>query len=139
MNQARNYQTKQKMIIHNFLKEHSNDHMTAEFILSALKDENNPVSKATLYRFLDCMIASGEVRKYNIDNVTSSYQYVGESNNQSNYNLLCRTCGKVYHVNNDEINKLNNQIEKNSGFKIDQSKTIFYGICKECQANEKAY
>ena len=139
MNQTRNYQTKQKLIIYNFLKEHSNDHMTAEFILSALKDENNPVSKATLYRFLDYMIESGEVRKYNIDNLKSCYQYVGDSNNQSIYHLLCNTCGRVFHVDNNEIDILNNQIEKNRGFKIDQSKTVFYGICKECQDNEKSY
>ena len=48
MNSCRNYQTKQKTAIFSLLKEHSESHLTAEQMLTILKDENTPVGKATL-------------------------------------------------------------------------------------------
>lgn len=132
MNQVRNYQTKQKLVILDFLQRHINEHMTADVILNMLKDENTPISKATLYRFLDNLIEIGEVKKFNIDNTSSCYQYIGEGTKHDVYHLLCNTCGKVMHVDNSSIEKLNDKIEKSCDFKIDQSRTVFYGICKEC-------
>ena len=53
MNSCKNYQTRQKTAIFALLKEHPEMHLTAEQMLTILKDENTPVSKTTLYRFLD--------------------------------------------------------------------------------------
>ncbi len=136
MNQVRNYQTKQKYVILDFLKRNSCEHMTAEFILAALKRENTPVSKATLYRFLDRLVSKNEVKKYNVDNISSCYQYIGNNNYHKVYHLLCNSCGKIIHVDNGEITKLNNKIEKSCEFEIDQTKTVFYGKCKECMKHE---
>lgn len=135
MNSVKNYQTKQKMIILEFLQRNQNNHLTADQILKALNEENTPVGKATLYRFLDSMIESGEVKKYHLDEVASCYQYIGETAESIHllYHLKCNLCGKILHVDDSTIEKMNHKIEKNCDFKIDQTKTVFYGICKECQ------
>ena len=137
MNSTRVYHTKQKDIILELLQKNHDNHMTAEQMLSTLKDEHTPVSKATLYRFLDCMVENGEVKKFNLDNSASCYQYVGEHNDQCTYHLKCNSCGKVFHVDDTVINKMNSKIEKNCDFKIDKDRTVFYGICGSCNKNEE--
>ena len=137
MNSTRNYHTKQKVIILDLLQRNQSVHMTVEQMLNILREEQTPVGKATLYRFLDSMIEQGEVQKYSIDNNTSCYQYVGENHKHDTYHLMCNSCGKVTHIDNPNITKMNTKIEKQCEFKIDQSKTVFYGICRECQEDEK--
>lgn len=132
MNSCRNYQTKQKAAIFSLLKEKNYTHMTAEQMLTTLKCEDTPVSKTTLYRFLDTLVESGEVNKYIIDN-TSCYQYVGkDSNSQNCFHLICDRCGKMINANNHDMKILDKKIEQSLNFKIDNSKTIIYGTCHEC-------
>lgn len=132
MNSCRNYQTKQKAAIFSLLKEKNNTHMTAEQMLSILKDEDTPVGKTTLYRFLDTLVESGEVNKYVIDN-TSCYQYVGKDPNSQNcFHLICDHCGKMINASKSDIKILDKTIEKSLNFKIDNNKTVIYGTCHEC-------
>lgn len=133
MNSVKNYHTKQKVIILDLLQRNQSVHLTVEQMLTILKNEQTPVAKTTLYRFLETMIEQGEVQKYNLDNMTSCYQYVGNEKVHNHYHLKCNSCGKITHVDDPNINKINNKIEKSCDFKIDQSRTVFYGICKECQ------
>lgn len=138
MNQVKNYQTKQKQVILDLLQKNHNLHMTAEQILTALKNEQTPVGKATLYRYLDTLIEQGEVKKYILDNMHSCYQYIGnESTSHQVYHLMCNLCGKVIHVDDLNLVGLNNKIKKTCDFEIDPSKVVFYGICKECMKHEK--
>lgn len=137
MNSTRNYNTKQKEIILDLLQRNQSIHMTVEQMLSTLREEQTPVGKTTLYRYLDSLIELGEVQKYNIDNTTSCYQYIGDHHPHDTYHLMCNSCGKITHIENPNITKINTKIEKQCDFKIDQSKTVFYGICKECQEDEK--
>ncbi|MCI6717259.1 MAG: transcriptional repressor [Bacilli bacterium] len=133
MNSCRNYQTKQKTAIFSLLKEHSESHLTAEQMLTILKDENTPVGKATLYRFLDSLVENGEVNKYVIDNI-SCYQYVGTNlNSQNCFHLICDHCGKLINASTEDIKRINEKLEKCLDFKIDNTKTVLYGICKDCQ------
>lgn len=139
MNSVKSYHTKQKVIILDLLQKNKSIHMTVEQMLTTLKNEHTPVGKTTLYRFLDTMIECGEVKKYTLDNMTSCYQYIGNEKVNNHYHLKCNCCGKITHVDDPYINKMNVKIEKKCDFKIDQSRTVFYGLCKECQEelNEK--
>ncbi len=132
MNSCRNYQTKQKSAIFSLLKENYKIHMTAEQMLNILKDEETPVSKTTLYRFLDVLVENGEVNKYVIDNA-SCYQYVGNNKESQNcFHLICDQCGKLINANKEDIKLLDKKLEKSLNFKIDNTKTLIYGTCKEC-------
>ena len=136
MNNAKNYQTKQKVIILDLLQRNQSVHLTVEQMLTILKNEETPVGKTTLYRFLESMIEQGEVQKYTLDNMTSCYQYIGGDEVHNHYHLKCNCCGKITHVDDPSINRMNNKIEKSCDFKIDQSRTVFYGLCKECQEEQ---
>ena len=66
--QIKGYNTKQKTIIIDMLKNNKNRHLTADEMLRILDDMHSPVGKATLYRFLDVLVSTGDLRKYiNVD------------------------------------------------------------------------
>ena len=97
MNNVKNYQTKQKVIILDLLQRNQSVHLTVEQMLTILKNEETPVGKTTLYRFLESMIEQGEVQKYTLDNMTSCYQYIGGDEVHNHYHLKCNCCTQIFY------------------------------------------
>ena len=125
------YATKNKLKVLNILKDNENRHLTIEelFLLA-----NKKVPLASLYRILDQLEEDGLVRRYFIDkNLSSCFQYIGDGLNHSHFHLVCMKCGKLYHLECENVNELINHISEHHGFKVDISKVNLYGICEECQ------
>ena len=77
--QIKGYNTKQKNIIVDMLKKNKNRHLTADEMLKILDEMDSPVSKATLYRFLDVLVSTGDLRKYiTLEGEKACYQYIDE-------------------------------------------------------------
>ena len=140
MNSCKSYSTKQRSFILDKMKLNKDHQFTAEELLHTLKNDNTPVGKATLYRYLDHLVQSGVVKKFiSNDNAASFYQYVG-SHCDKHYHLKCSECGKLIHLSLKSISTLNNKIKKNYGFSVKPSSIVLYGVCDECQKevqNEK--
>lgn len=132
----KDYTTKQRNIILEVFKNHSDENLTAEEIMSLLNECSVTVSKATLYRNLDLLVSKGIVCKVLLDNLCSCYIYKSERNNSS-INFCCDCCGEIVQINSPSINKMNVKLEKEFDFLIDQSKTIIHGICNKCKGCEK--
>lgn len=130
--------TKQKQIIVEFLKKNLDKHLTADEIVEKLKFNDLKVSKATVYRFLNCLNEEGTIRKYLLaDGLSNCYQYVEDSEGcNKHYHLICEVCGKVNHFETKQMNKLQEDILQNNNFKIDLNRVVFYGRCKACMQRE---
>jgi len=137
VNQVKNYNTKQKQSILDLLIENASCHMTAEEILLKLKEKSTPVSKATLYRYLDLLIAAGAVKRYSSGQNKGCFQYVEGNCSDNVYHLLCSKCGKLIHIDNLDLTTINNKIKKDFDFLVDDSKIVFYGKCRECAKQDE--
>lgn len=128
------YNTKQRELILECLANSNGRHITAEDILEYLKENDTPVGKSTVYRYLDALTKQNIIRKYSIeDRVGACYQYLGyQEECKEHYHLKCSCCGKLFHVSCEVMDKINLHILKEHHFKVDNSKTVFYGICKNC-------
>jgi Fur family ferric uptake transcriptional regulator len=50
--------------------------------------------------------------------------------------MKCEQCGKLIHLNCDEINAFFEHVSEEHGFVLDPKRTVFYGICNECNSKE---
>ena len=132
----KDYSTKQRNIILEVLKEHSDEKLTADEIMNMLHKSNNIVSKATLYRNLDLLVSKGIVCKVLLDNLCSCYIYKSEENNTS-INFCCDCCGMVVQIKSPLISRMNLRLEKEFDCLINQSKTIIHGTCNKCKGVSK--
>lgn len=136
MHNCKGYNTKQRAIILDNIKENQNNHYTADELLDLLKANKTPVGRATLYRYLDYLVQTGEVKRFYIEEgMGACYQYAGH-NCEDHYHLKCNNCGKLLHVDAKDINALNNKIQKQYGFSVDLSRVVLYGKCTECKTGE---
>ena len=128
------YNTKHKIQILRCFQEHEKEHLTIEQLNSYL--EGN-VPLATIYRVVDSLTEEGFIRKYTIDHLSPACYQLANEDCQNHFHLLCTKCGRVIHLNCDEVNHLISHIEKEHGFRVDITKVNFYGVCDECQKGEK--
>lgn len=127
------YNTKQREIILNYLKENKDSNITADEILNFCSQSGNKIGKATVYRYLNDLVKQNIVKKYMVeDRNCSCYQYVEEKNCSEHYHLKCEKCNKIIHLECEEFKEIQHHIAKEHNFKLDSIKTILYGICKEC-------
>ncbi|MCR4676263.1 MAG: transcriptional repressor [Sphaerochaetaceae bacterium] len=131
------YSTKQSNRILSYI-ETLNGHFTASDIYEHFKNTDTPVGSATIYRQLEKFIQSGLVNRYVIDESTGCcYEFIGDhahSHGTECYHCKCESCGKLIHLDCDEISHLNSHILSEHNFLINPHKTVFYGLCADCRA-----
>ena len=131
----KSYKTKQRSRILDYIKENKNAHITADTIIDHFKKCENPVSKATVYRYLDNLVEENIIRKFLSPdaNQAACYQYVEDNIEcEKHYHMKCTKCGNLVHLDCDELIELSNHILKEHKFKLDPCRTILYGVCENC-------
>ena len=129
------YKTKQKELILDYLKSHGDKHVTIDDVFGYLRLEGHSVGRTTVYRYMERLTDTGTLRKYYIEEgMGACYQFIG-NNNQccSHFHLKCTKCGTLIHMECEYLNKINEHILQEHHFLIDNTKTVFYGLCKKCQ------
>ena len=127
-----NYSTKQRELILDLIK-NSSSHITAQDICKCLSEKNLKVSVATVYRTLDKFEKDGIIKKYVIDKRSGAcYHVIKCDSSDPHFHLKCLKCGRLIHLDCDFLEKLQNHIFEDHGFKISSGNTVIYGFCSDC-------
>lgn len=127
------YSTKQGALILDYLQNHISP-FTADALADALQPQK--VGKATVYRHLERLTDTGVVRRFSpAEGSSACYQYVGDHTDcDRHYHMVCRRCGRLFHLDCDQLRELSDHIREHHGFLLDCERTILYGICADCAA-----
>ena len=132
------YNTKQREKILKYLKDNQNRNTTAEEIIEYFNKSNEKIGKATVYRYLNNLVEENIIKKYMLnDRNCSCFQFVENQHCEEHYHLKCEKCEKIIHLECEEFSNIQNHILKEHKFELDKSKTILYGLCRECQKNNQ--
>ena len=127
------YNTKQSKLVYNFLQNNPHNHFSAEEVYFALISNGDNIGRTTVYRQLDKLCDENKVRKFfSGENNACCYQLESEDCH-NHYHLKCSSCGTLIHTECDFLDKLSNHIFNDHQFRIDNSKTVLYGICQGCR------
>lgn len=133
------YNTAQRQAIIDCLSE-AGSHMTASAVHAALAEGGRKVSSATVYRQLEKLVLEGAVVKSQpIGEKSACFELLDKSAcvPERCYHMKCLSCGKLIHLNCEEIDFLCAHMLANHGFRIDMSSTVLFGTCEAC-AKERA-
>lgn len=128
---SKNYNTKQKTAIEELVENKKNSHFTAEDILTEIKRQGKNIGLTTVYRHLEKLVNGGILRKY-VAEAGKSACYQKTENCAEHFHLKCTACGKLFHLSCQKLNSISKHIDGEHQFLIDAGKTVFYGLCKEC-------
>ena len=144
MSEGRRYRTRQRGEILQCVRAQGGRHFTAAEIADVLRGAGSAVGISTIYRLLDSMVETGEIRRYFIDGSTAAcYQLPDESDADGrdscrhHFHLKCLVCGRLLHVDCERIEELTAHIAQQHGFTVDHSKTVLYGVCADCAERKR--
>jgi Fur family peroxide stress response transcriptional regulator len=121
--------TKQRKTILKVLK-NTNSHPTADTIYEEVKKEIPNISLGTVYRNLNLLADKDKITVINYANDQSHY----DGNTKNHYHFRCSNCGNVFDLELNLIDeKINNKVENNTDFIVDNHRLEFYGLCPTCQ------
>ena len=132
------YATRQKKELEQYLETIPGVHITVAQVRDYFRTQGRDIGTATIYRQLEKMVDDGLVNKYIIDSTSSAcFAYVGESGHLRDsvcFHCKCEKCGKLIHMHCDELESIQQHLMESHHFAMNPLKTVFYGICEECQS-----
>lgn len=135
------YKTKQREILIEYLASVPGTHITAGDVCEHLRAHGASVGQSTVYRQLEGLVDEGILQKYIIDgNSPACFEYVGQDVHRGAepcFHCKCERCGKLIHLHCEELNAIGQHLSEHHGFLLNPLRTVFYGLCAECQQAEE--
>ena len=130
----KNYRTRQQDSIENYFRINPDSCVTADEIYLYFMNSGEKIGKATIYRCLDKMVESGEIKKFLSDGGEGAmYQLIdGENGCDRHFHLKCTRCGAVIHMDCEFMDEFERHIMQHHNFRVDNGRTIIYGLCEKC-------
>ena len=98
-------------------------HMTAEDIYQALRDAEEDVGIATVYRVLTQFEAAGLIERHNFDNGPAVYEL---DRGEHHDHMVCTETGKVIEFHDAEIEKIQERIASQNGYDLVGHSLVLY-------------
>ncbi len=100
-------------------------HPDVETILAMVKDKLPGIGVATVYRNLRALV--GEGRVVTLETSLGSIHYDADVSDHAHF--VCRDCGRISDL---FIGSPLTEKVKTFGYKVEQEKSILYGLCPDC-------
>ena len=129
------YKTKNKQLLIDYLQKTAGKHVTVQEICDHFKSRGENIGTTTVYRQLERLVDEGCVKKYFVDGSSAAYfEYVDHADcgHDACFHCKCSKCGKLIHLHCHEMEAIQSHIFAHHGFKLDNLKTVFYGVCESC-------
>jgi Fur family ferric uptake transcriptional regulator len=105
-------------------------HFDADQLHLALKQKGKAISRATVYRTLDLLVQCGLVRKSSFGDQHAHYEPVRSDEHHDH--LICVNCSVIIEFFRPDLEKLQEAICLEHGFKPLRHSHQIFGLCRDC-------
>jgi len=105
-------------------------HLSAEDVYKALRDADEDVGLATVYRVLTQFEAAGLVMRHHFEGGHSVFEMMSDEHHD---HIVCTKCGRVEEFIDEVIEQRQLLAAKQHGFTVSDHSLYIYGLCKNCQ------
>lgn len=105
-------------------------HVSAEDVYKMLLENGEEIGLATVYRVLTQFEDAGLVIRHHFEGGHSVFEIAPDNHHD---HLVCVKCGRVEEFEDLEIERRQDAIAKDHGFKLTDHNLNLYGYCPDCQ------
>jgi len=107
----------------------ANAHLSPVDIFTKASQSIPGLTEATVYRTLEFLAQNGMIHSTQ----NESGHLVYEISGHEHHHLVCRACNINIEIEYSVLQKLYEQLEAETGFRLDTSHVTFFGLCPDCQ------
>jgi Fur family ferric uptake transcriptional regulator len=111
-----------------------NQAVSAQDLYVQLRNHNQAMGLATVYRALEALKLEGVVQARTVASGESLYSLVQEDR----HHLTCVQCGSSIAIDQCPVHDLEEQLHKSYQFKIYYHMLEFFGLCTQCQTAKES-
>ena len=121
--------TKQRRAVLNVFLQCDN-HVSVEELYNIVSEQEPKIGLATIYRTLALLTKSGLALEMDFGDGQKRYESSYMSAHHDH--MVCTECGKIIEFNHPLIEKYQDEIAIQNGFKITSHKLDLFGLCNNC-------
>lgn len=114
----------------NILESSSAHHLSAEDVYKRLLENDEEIGIGTVYRVLTQFEVAGLVSRHHFEGGHSVFEI---ANTEHHDHIVCVKCGAVEEFSDDEIERRQQKIAEDLGYKLTDHNLNMYGLCARCQ------
>ena len=118
-----------RLIVDTFLG--TNDHVSIEELLGAVRARDPRVGYATVYRTLKLLTECGVAHERRFGDGLARYELAGDEAHHDH--LICVECALIVEFEEPRIETLQEEIAARYGFSLRSHKHEMYGVCPACR------
>jgi Fur family ferric uptake transcriptional regulator len=103
--------------------------VSAQDLYIELRNRDQNMGLATVYRSLENLKLQGEVKVRTLPNGESLYSSV----QQDQHHFTCVNCGVSIPIDECPVHQLEHELENSLRFKVYYHTLEFFGLCEQCQ------
>ncbi|MEE2637754.1 MAG: transcriptional repressor [Acidobacteriota bacterium] len=126
--------SKRDLIVNVFLRQ--DGHLSADDLVDLMRQEDQKISRATVYRTLQWMVGAGIARK--VDFGEGRFRFEHSYRHPRHFHLICKSCNRSSEFLSSDVEVLLEEIAEARGFQARQSVLQIYGTCEDCQQGRRA-
>lgn len=126
--------TPQRLAVYEALV-NTKEHPNAEMIFNGLQATYPTMSLATVYKTIDILHEIGMVQILNAGE--DSFRYDADVSDHAH--VRCVECERVDDVFDIETTQFKEHVQKNTQYRLVGQQFYFYGICSDCQKENKSH
>lgn len=120
--------SKQKENIVAYFKQYPNYHPSAEDVYMYVKQKDEKIGIATIYRHLKRLVEEGVIGELNVEKQGVRYDLL----DHEHYHFICESCKEITNFEYSTIQLANREIEAITNGKVHNKSVIVHGICEKC-------
>lgn len=122
--------TKQRQLVLDAVRSRR-DHPTADEIYLAVREQDDHISRGTVYRNLNLLAGEGEIQAVHVKGGDRF-----DLRRDRHPHIVCRECGRVVDAPIPYDDELDDALATETGYALTSHVTTFMGLCPECQARD---
>ncbi len=125
--------TDQRMQILQVIGENSDKHLSNEEIHELVRNVNQDIGLATIYRTTQLLAQLGILTTLSLGDGKERYEIKKETEGHTHHHLICSICGNVSEVQEDLLDELEKKVFVEHGFHVLDHQLKFVGVCADCK------
>ncbi|MCR2764831.1 transcriptional repressor [Microbacterium sp. zg.B48] len=115
---------------------HHAEHLTADEVAALLEDTD--VHRATVYRTLELLAATGVVSHRHVPGGAARYHLAATGAGREHLHGHCLRCGEVVVLPPDPLDGVGPRVLEGAGFRLDARQSTLVGLCARCAGSSIA-
>lgn len=110
---------------------HGERHTTAQEVFERVHQKFPEIGFATVYRFLKTLTEQRIVTEVRMGGLPARYEFSASQHHHDH--MSCVRCGLICEFENQEIERLQERVARQLGFRLVSHVLELYGLCPRCQ------